>query len=942
MNCSDKSVAWIADSGASEHISFHKEWLQDFKPIETKRELRIANNKVINVEGVGNILATVFDGKRWSNATIYNVLYVPESGVNLFSIGAAADKGYVVKYTKDTIKFIDNGNIKLVGSRVNKLYHLFIRVREEAAYVASPADLQTWHERFGHINTKRLKQMQKENCVVGFDVKSNEEFFCEGCALGKQQRQSFTEAVKRECKPGENIHSDLCGPMSVNSIGGSRYFLLFKDEFSSYRTVYFIKEKTEVLAKFEEFLNKVEVETGNKVRRLRTDNGKEYVNADFQRCIQKHKIIHEKSVPYTPEQNGRSERENRTLVESARSMIHSKSLQLSLWAEAVNTAAYVLNRTINSGSTVTPYEMWFKKKPSVSHLRTFGCEAFAHIPKQMRTKFEAKSKRMIFVGYTDTTKAFRLYDSYSNKVEIHRDIIFNERTTKNSAVPIENENENKNAVNSEIIKENDDKSKSDEKNEKETCRYPLRNRMRKNTSFDEIDFAMLADDGPSCVKEALESEDKEKWKQAMNDEYNALIKSETWVLEKLPKDRVAIKSMWVLKVKRNPNGTIDRYKARLVAKGCAQKEGIDYKETFSPKSLYGLKQAPRAWNEKFNNFLKRFGLKRTDEDYCVYYGNFKGVEIILCIYVDDGLACCTNKEMLKEMLDYMNIEFEVKELEPNYFVGLEIKRNREMNTISLLQSGYINTILERFRMNDCKPCSTPSDPYTKLSREMCPQNEDEKEEMSKTPYREAVGSLMFLMIGTRPDIAYAVSNVSQFLDNPGFSHWNARLFEMEKFEYTIVKFDGTNFNLWKHQVTLALKSKGLFKIVNGTERKPDTCEKKIEEWEQRDTRAQWLISSALNTHEHEHVVNCLSAHEMWNTILSIHEQKSETSRYLVQEKFYNYKMDPSDNIACHISKVKQLANELSNIGETVSDSALITKIICSLPQKFSSFVIAWD
>lgn len=182
--------------------------------------------------------------------------------------------------------------------------------------------------------------------------------------------------------PGELIHSDLCGPMENTSVGGAKYFVFLKDRYSHYRKVYFIKHKSEVKEKLVDFIRNVKMETRYDIRTIRTDNGTEYVNKDVSEILKRNNIRHQLSVAYTPEQNGCAEREMRTIVEAARTMFHAKNLDMKLWAEAVNTATYVLNRT--DKSTIkhkTPFELWWKVKTKNDHLRIFGSEAFVHIPK---------------------------------------------------------------------------------------------------------------------------------------------------------------------------------------------------------------------------------------------------------------------------------------------------------------------------------------------------------------------------------------------------------------------------------------------------------------------------------------------------------------------------------------------------------------------------------
>lgn len=139
---------------------------------------------------------------------------------------------------------------------------------------------------------------------------------------------------------------------------------------------------------------------GRSMKRLRTDNGRKYCFREFKQYLAKYGIQPEYTAPHTPEQNGKSERYNRTIVESARAMFHSKDLPLTLWAEAMNTAVYILNRSSCTKTPgTTPYEIWTGKKPNLSHLKIFGSDAYAHIPKLFKTKLQAKAKKIILIGY---------------------------------------------------------------------------------------------------------------------------------------------------------------------------------------------------------------------------------------------------------------------------------------------------------------------------------------------------------------------------------------------------------------------------------------------------------------------------------------------------------------------------------------------------------------
>ena len=161
----------------------------------------------------------------------------------------------------------------------------------------------------------------------------------------------------------------------------------------------------------------VEKSSGKKLKTLRTDNGGEYTSAEFESYLRSEGVRHECTVPKTPEQNGVAERMNRTLVESVRSMLANAKLPRKFWAEVLSTAAYLRNRSPTKAvQGMTPVEAWTGERPDVSHLRAFGCAAYAHVAKDERRKLDSKSRRCVFLGYCTETKGYRLYDQESSLV----------------------------------------------------------------------------------------------------------------------------------------------------------------------------------------------------------------------------------------------------------------------------------------------------------------------------------------------------------------------------------------------------------------------------------------------------------------------------------------------------------------------------------------------
>lgn len=352
-----------------------------------------------------------------------------------------------------------------------------------------------------------------------------------------------------------------------------------------------------------------------------------------------------------------------------------------------------------------------------------------------------------------------------------------------------------------------------------------------------VEYALsVENDEPVTFKQAIEDENSERWLVAMEEEMESLRKNQTWEVVPLPIGKHAIGCKWVYKKKEDSSKSCGtRYKARLVAKGFAQKEGVDYNEIFSPvvkhtsirvllslvahgdlqleqldvktaflhgdldeeiymhqpegyklegkenqvcrlrKSLYGLKQSPRQWYKRFDTFMLKKGYSRSKYDCCVYFRKLCGdAYIYLLLYVDDMLIASKSKVEIDRLKSQLSKEFEMKDMgAAKKILGMEIKRERSSRKLFLHQKGYLEKVISRFEMQDAKPVVTPLAPHFRLSSKLSPTIDEEKEHMARVPYACAVGSLMYAMVCTRPDISQAVSVVSRFMANPGRLHWEA-------------------------------------------------------------------------------------------------------------------------------------------------------------------------
>ncbi|UYV81071.1 hypothetical protein LAZ67_19002692 [Cordylochernes scorpioides] len=292
---------------------------------------------------------------------------------------------------------------------------------------------------------------------------------------------------------------------------------------------------------------------------------------------------------------------------------------------------------------------------------------------------------------------------------------------------------------------------------------------------------------PENFKEAMDSGERNEWHKAMEDELSEIEKHKVWTLVPRENGMKVINSKWVYSTKKTPSDGIYKRKARLVAVGCNQRYGVDYKESFSPvlkkESLrtivalatqqnliiktYDVKTAylyGKCWNKKINEILYQLGMIRTKCDPCVYKLQRGEEYAILGLYVDDLIIAGTSKEindnLASEIEKYVTLT-EKKDSEP--FIGIEIKR--EEDGFYLSQTHYIDTILHRFGLEECNSVQTPGDQNQNLDEYL------DSKPVDKTVYQEMIGSLMYLSTGTRPDISFNVSNLSQYSDSQAAINW---------------------------------------------------------------------------------------------------------------------------------------------------------------------------
>ena len=215
--------------------------------------------------------------------------------------------------------------------------------------------------------------------------------------------------------------------MSAASIDGYKWTATYLDDHTRYGMMFFLKHKDEQFDAFKTYKAWAERQIGRKLKTIRTNRGSEFLSKEQKRYLQEHGIEHQTLMPYSPQQNGRAERFQQTIINKVESMWHAAGLSDGFWKHAVGTAVHVYNMTpISKAEFLTPKEMWSGSKPDISHLRIFGCAAYVHVLKGKRRKLNPKSQEMIFVGYKNLSKGWQFWDAKNRRIKISRDVKFDE------------------------------------------------------------------------------------------------------------------------------------------------------------------------------------------------------------------------------------------------------------------------------------------------------------------------------------------------------------------------------------------------------------------------------------------------------------------------------------------------------------------------------------
>ncbi|GKC18973.1 retrovirus-related pol polyprotein from transposon TNT 1-94 [Tanacetum coccineum] len=543
------------------------------------------------------------------DSVISRVYYVEGLGHNLFSVGQFCDSDLEVAFRKHSCYVRDMDGVELIkGSCSSNLYTISVEDMTKSSPIcllskASKNKSWLWHRRLNHLNSGTINDLERKDLVRGLPrLKFEKDHLCYACQLGKSKKHTHKPKTENTNLEVLNIlHMDLCGPMRVQTINEKKYILVIIDDYSRFTWVKFLRSKDETPEAVIKFLKQIQVGLNKTIRYIRTDNGTEFINKDLTAYYEHVGIFHQMIVPRTPQHNGVVERQNRTLVEAARTMLIFSKAPMFLWAEVVATACYIQNRSfIHTLHNKTPYDLVLDKKPDLTFFRVFGALCYPTNDSEDLRKLQPTADIGIFVGYAPSMKGTEPTPSFltpghislglvpilvpaapyvpptNKEIEILFQPMFNEYleptrverpVSPASAVPVSVTSTGV-AAESTLMENNHFAPVDND---------PFINVFALELSFEALSSGDLIK--PKNFKSAIT---EDCWFQAMQGKIHEFDQIQVWELVPQPDCVMIIALKWIYKVKLDEYGYVLKNKARLVAKGYRQEEGIDFEESFAP------------------------------------------------------------------------------------------------------------------------------------------------------------------------------------------------------------------------------------------------------------------------------------------------------------------------------------------------------------------------
>ena len=823
---------FLVDSGATHHCVRQRSLFSTFRP--GKHIVHVANNKTIAATGKGEVVVQVQDKDGIAmQLTLNDVYFVPSLTNNIFSTNrflrsnpthqvtmGPGDAKLLRAATHQIPLTTEHGLVWMLANRQRKkpgAGKTTTGVPSPNVQSAPTMSMQLFHERMAHVNIKDCKALAAEQ---GIKLTNTDKEVCPICQSGKQRKQPMPAlAVRAPVAPGEILHCDIKGPLD-SSYNRAKYALVVVDEATRICMAREMKSKDNVVDALRSVISSFARYPGKRIvigekTILHSDSEAVLKSKGMSDLLAAHRMTARASPPHTHERNGIVERAIQTLFDTVRVLLLQGNLDDKFWPVALQHAVYVRNRSPTQAlGGRTPLRELTGKSAPLDKLRKFGCKVYVKVDDSSRRALDPKSRVGIYVGNSDLSDSYRVMVSNATRWDIVETVhcTFDESVlgiTKSPAAPVAAAAPSAPPKKSpQLLAERD----------------PLLDDF--SDDEDAAVSALVVGGGSASLnyRQAMQSAESASWATAVKSEIESLTGNGTF--EVVPESSVGsgklLSTQWVLTKKRELNGDT-RFKGRLVALGNHQRAGLDFNQVYSPvvnagtvramlaiaaindcdldqmdavtaflnapleeeiflripngfqvqqghvlrlkKALYGLKQAPRSWNKMLQEWLISYGLQQSTADPCLY---FLPGQLWVAFWVDDFLVMAPDADVKNKFKNAISEKFKMRDLGPvNQFLGMTISRDRSKRTLTLQSAKHIDDMLDRFQMNDAKPYPTPL-PHKNA---MVPCVDDEDRLPPQCPYRAVVGSLLYVAMWTRPDIAFAVSQVARFQQNPSNHHW---------------------------------------------------------------------------------------------------------------------------------------------------------------------------
>ena len=788
--------AYLLDSGASHHYCGSKEHFTKLVPLPQPMQIKTASG----TEKVS------YSGDVWIQLSKTDVFHLKEvlllpSGNNLISISRLCKSGFTVNMTEDHLSLLRPDGSLMIQLRptdnVYAVHPVILRNGPTAMLAANSVSVSDiWHYRLGHMSEKVCAKLKKTH-ILPERVSSTRQF-CSGCCEGKLSRAPIPsvatsrrgKATKALCR----LHVDLVGPFRIQS-NWCKYFVLVTDEYTAHKWILGCRSKDRVAGQLQVLLTDL---INRNLGHIQTKV--------FRKFLKDHGVTLELSVPYTPEQNGQAERQNRTVMEMTRCLLHAAQLRTSFWYWAALHAVYILNRIPNISRGFIPYQELYQRVPCFDHLKIFGAVGMAQFPGEVKKgpKLAAKAIKAIHLGFDTEHRAYVMWIPEWNCYKITRTVVLDEKALIQAS--------KERFSSSFLTKEYQDLFLPDQDLD------PVPTRVAA------LALTLAEQQSPRSFKQimAMPIQLKTEWLQAYQKEIGSLEsvgglhvvpRSEAGDSQVIPLSEVFTQKYnnvlhkWIFKVRlccrgdlvKENEGTFapvitpdglrialslsvrHKWKYLQADVSTAFLNARDTKTRFynlpqghrlkdgklkiwaGECALYGLRQAPRLWNACIDGFLQTLGFRKLLTDPCLYRMD-KRKDTLLILYVDDLLLTSNDDELIAKFKENLESRFKIRSTSAvTEFLGMELSHSN--NGLFMCHKKKILSLAATIEVDQSE------------TRQTLPMNENADLNVKAKPFhpvtlfQSLLGSLNYITGNTRPDCAVAVNLLSRFQASPTIAHY---------------------------------------------------------------------------------------------------------------------------------------------------------------------------